>query len=443
MGVSDYRERLLYLENGGKKMAVFRVEKTKNYVVMATYHVRDNSLSLKATGLMTKILSLPDSWDYSIRGLASICRDGVDSISGTLKELEAAGYIVRNKIRDDKGRICDTEYIIYEMPRRLSESKGSSPDKAENKRHNSYSTKNPVNPEGIGNRQSDASLKDSFIPQVSNAIIPGASYDQSPDNAILPANETINSAAPDKKTTFMKFTVAPRPDSLSPGMDIEPGSDEPYTRSLYPACPHPGNPYMDEPNAEPPYSEKRPQISIKESSINELNTNALNINQSIRTDASGRAAATAGDTDRIDRMDGIDEPAYYKRFIQNNISYDCLIAHYQRERVDEAVELILDTVLSKRRRVRIAGDDKPADVVKSRLLKLNSQHIEYVFECMDANTAKIGNIKAYLLTSLYNAPSTMDSYYAARVNHDMNRRGAAEYEKPFKGADRSYDLDFD
>ena len=97
-------------------MAVCRVEKTKNYTVMANYHLRDKRLSLKAVGLLSKMLSLPEEWDYTTRGLAAICKDGVDAIGAALKELENCGYLVRHRLRDDRGRMRDTEYVIYESP---------------------------------------------------------------------------------------------------------------------------------------------------------------------------------------------------------------------------------------------------------------------------------------------------------------------------------------
>ena len=98
-------------------MAVFRVEKTKNYTVMSNYHLKNKSLTLKAKGLLSLILSLPEEWNYTTRGLAAICKEGVDCIGATLRELETAGYIERNKLRDERGRITDTEYVIYEYPR--------------------------------------------------------------------------------------------------------------------------------------------------------------------------------------------------------------------------------------------------------------------------------------------------------------------------------------
>ena len=97
-------------------MAVFRVEKNHNYTVMSNYHLRDTALTLKAIGLLSKMLSLTDEWDYTTRGLAAICKEGVDAIGAALKELEVRGYLVRRQIRDSKGRITDTEYTIYESP---------------------------------------------------------------------------------------------------------------------------------------------------------------------------------------------------------------------------------------------------------------------------------------------------------------------------------------
>lgn len=97
-------------------MAVCRVHKTRDYTLMSNCHLRDKELSCKACGLLSKMLSLPEEWDYTTRGLAAICKDGVDSISSALKELEQRGYLVRTRLRDDKGRITDVEYNIYETP---------------------------------------------------------------------------------------------------------------------------------------------------------------------------------------------------------------------------------------------------------------------------------------------------------------------------------------
>ena len=97
-------------------MAVYRVERTRDYTAMSNHHLKDTNLSLKAKGLLSLMLSLPDDWNFNMRGLSSICKEGLEAIGNALKELEKAGYMVRNQLRGANGRITDTEYIIYERP---------------------------------------------------------------------------------------------------------------------------------------------------------------------------------------------------------------------------------------------------------------------------------------------------------------------------------------
>ena len=97
-------------------MAVFRIDKTRDYTVMANHHLRNKSLSLKAKGLLSLMLSLPEDWDYTTKGLSMICKDGVDSICSTVKELENAGYVKRRRVRDAHGRLTEVEYTILEKP---------------------------------------------------------------------------------------------------------------------------------------------------------------------------------------------------------------------------------------------------------------------------------------------------------------------------------------
>lgn len=111
----------------------------------------------------------------------------------------------------------------------------------------------------------------------------------------------------------------------------------------------------------------------------------------------------------------------YAELVKKNIDFDVLLHTYSREQdlVEEIYQLILETVQTEKDMIRIAGEYYPAGFVKGKLLKLNYSHIEYVLECMDKNTTKVRNIKQYLLAALFNAPSTIGSYYKAEVNHDM------------------------
>ena len=308
-------------------MAVFRVERNKGYTVMSNYHLKDKRLTLKSKGLLSMMLSLPDEWNYSTRGLAAICKEGVDAIGAALKELERAGYIVRNQLRGERGRIVDTEYVIYEKPQ----------DKPE-----------PEKPADTP-----------FSPHT------GFPYMDNPDMV---------------------------------------------------------NPDMDKPDTEKPDTEKPAQYITNISSTQRKNNNSSmthpSIHPSIEPAAPGHSPRSR---DRPDRIDGIDMDTIdaYREMIMENIEYDCLTERYGRERLDGVVELMLETVCSKRPYIRIAGDEYPKEVVKSRLLKLSSTHVEYVFDVLDKNTSKVHNIKAYLLTALYNAPATIDHYYRAEVNHDL------------------------
>lgn len=273
---------------------------------MSNHHLRNARLSLKAKGLLSLMLSLPEDWDYTTKGLACICKDGVDSITTALKELEQHGYLTRQRLRYENGQLGDIEYTIHEKP--VDAETEGFPPKRENPRQVNLRQAKPV----LG----------------------------------------------------------------------KPGQENPA------------------------------QLNTNPANTEKLNKDGSRTHQSIYPSVPEPAA-------REDWMDRIDLVNAYRNIIQDNIEYDFLIGRYGKERLDEAVELMLETVLSKRPFIRIAGDDFPREIVKSRFLKINSGHLEYVFDCIDKNTTKVNNIKAYLLAALYNAPVTMDSYYRAEVNHDL------------------------
>ena len=283
-------------------MAVCRVEKNKNYTTMSNFHLRDKNLSNKSRGLLSTMLSLPENWDYTTRGLAAICKDGVDGITAQLKELEQRGYLVRHRIRDNNGRITDMEYVIYEEPQ-------------------------PVSP--------DTEKPDMVIPDMDEPCLG------------TPAQRNI-----DKRITKESNT------ELS---------------SIYSI----------------PSDEFRPSV------LAALDTK--------------RKEAEYKDIER------------YRYLIMENIEYEILLENnpYNREMLEEILELLVDTVCATKKYIRVAGSDYPAEVVRSRLLKLNAHHIEFVISCFKENTTKVRNVKQYLLTSLYNAPVTIDSYYTALVHHDL------------------------
>ena len=120
-------------------MAVFRIEKTRDYTVMANHHLKNRDLSLKAKGLMSVILSLPDDWDYTLKGLAFISKEGVDAIRDAIRELEGAGYVVRSRTRNERGQLGGAEYVIYEQPQLPP--MPDNPTQANNEPHNPIQNK--------------------------------------------------------------------------------------------------------------------------------------------------------------------------------------------------------------------------------------------------------------------------------------------------------------
>ena len=307
-------------------MAVFRVERNTGYTVMSNHHLRNKELSLKAKGLLSQMLSLPEDWDYTLAGLSHINREKIDAIREAVKELEKAGYIVRSRERDEKGRLRGADYVIYEQPQ-------------------------PREPEA-------------------------ATSGGQPPILDLPTLE-------------------------NPTLD---------------------NPTLEKPTQEKPTLENPTQlnkdISSKEQSITDLSsTHSIPFHSLNPLPYDGEAA----EPPERKRKEATDAYSVYEEIIKDNIEYDHFVRYGQvdKDRLDEIVSIILETVCSKRKTIRIAGDDYPAELVKAKFMKLNSSHIEFVFDCMKENTTKIRNIKQYLKAVLFNAPSTIDSYYTALVNHDL------------------------
>ena len=294
-------------------MAVFRVERNTGYTVMSNHHLRNKELSLKAKGLLSQMLSLPEDWDYTLAGLSYINRESIDAIRTAVWELEKAGYITRRQGRDEKGKMTAIEYTIYEQPQ-------------------------------------------------------------------------------------------------PPELD----------------CPVLENPTADNPTTENPTSENPMQLNKDISKTNLPNKEKSNTDlssthsipiHSLNPLPYGEGAAEPPEKKRTERNDAY---RVYEEIIKDNIDYDILIHDMaDRDRLDEIVDLILETVCTRRKTIRVAGDDYPAELVKSKFMKLDSEHIRFVLDCMRENTTKIRNIKQYLKAALFNAPSTIGNYYTSLVSHDM------------------------
>ena len=312
-------------------MAVFRVERTHNYTVMSNHHLRDKGLSLKAKGLLSQMLSLPEDWDYTLAGLAKINAEGRDAIRAAVQELERAGYIRRSRVRDDKGCLRGTEYVIYERP-----------------------------------QQPDGDVPES----------PAAE----PFFSSQPALEEPVEGAPALENPTLEDTTQLNIDKTNPL------KNKILTSQSTDSFPFPSSP----PAAAQP-SEAKGRTRRK------------------------RKGMSKGEMDA------------YREMIRENIDYDSFVRErpYDAGQLDEMVELMVEAVCSRKETLRVAGNDFPQAVVKSRLLKLDREHIVFVFDCLKENTTQVRNMKQYLLTVLYNAPATIENHYAAQVNHDLYGEGAA------------------
>ena len=308
-------------------MAVFRVERNKGYTVMSNHHLRNKELTLKAKGLLSQMLSLPEDWDYTLKGLSHINRESIDAIRTAIWELEQAGYIARQQGRDDKGKMTAIEYTIFEQPQ-------------------------PT-------------------------------------------------------------------DNISPPLEY-PILENPTT----------GKPTLENPTSDNPVSENPTQLNkeILKTDLpkTDLPITDLSITQSIPILSPNPDEDTDGyasEAEERNRKEASTQNAVeiYRGIIRDNIEYDHLTTDktIDRDRLDEIVEIMLETICTARKTLRIAGDDYPAELVRAKFLKLDSSHIQFVFDCMRENTTKIRNIRQYLRAVLFNAPTTIDSYYTALVAHDM------------------------
>ena len=291
-------------------MAVFRVERNTGYTVMSNHHLRNKELTLKAKGLLSQMLSLPEDWDYTLAGLSHINREKIDAIREAVKELEKAGYIVRSRERDEKGRLRGADYVIYEQPQ-------------------------PKEPEA-------------------------ATSSEQPPTSDLPTLE-------------------------NPTLD---------------------NPTLEKPTLEKPTLENPTQlnkdISSKEQSITDLSsTHSIPFHSLNPLPYEQDEAATPPERKRTEAKTN-SAIEIYREIIKDNIDYDILIQDpkMDKDRLDEIVEIMLETVCTARKTIRIAGDDYPAELVKSKFMKLNSSHVEFVLDCMRENTTKMCTVGVLPLSSI-------------------------------------------
>lgn len=284
---------------------VFRVFKTEKFSVISNYHLFDKRLTHKATNLLTTMLALSPVWDYTLKGLASLKKDGIDGVRSGIRELEKLGYLTRRQLRNEKGQLAHNEYLVYETPE--------------------------LNPNFAKSEENCQEL-----PSLENPI----------------TDKKINS------------------------------------------------PSLENPSTENPTQLNTKLLNTKYINQSYQDNNNININNTYRCD----------EMDSIDKIDRKEIKAELKK----QLNYENLISRNEadKKQINSIINILADVMSSRSQSIRIGGENKPLEEVIQRFKQLTDKHIAYVLECLNKNADKPRNIRAYLLTSLFNAPSTMDCYYA-------------------------------
>ena len=301
---------------------VFRVFKTEKFSVISNYHLFYKLLTHKATNLLTTMLALSPVWDYTLKGLASLKKDGIDGVRSGIRELEKLGYLTRRQLRNEKGQLAHNEYLVYETPE--------------------------LNPNFAKSEENCQEL-----PSLENPI----------------TDKKINS------------------------------------------------PSLVNPSTENPTQLNTKLLNTKYINQSYQDNNNININNTYRCD----------EMDSIDKIDRKEIKAELKK----QLNYENLISRNEadKKQINSIINILADVMSSRSQSIRIGGENKPLEEVIQRFKQLTDKHIAYVLECLNKNADKPRNIRAYLLTSLFNAPSTMDCYYARDADQAETKQYSFDIEE--------------
>ena len=301
---------------------VFRVFKTEKFSVISNYHLFDKRLTHKATNLLTTMLALSPVWDYTLKGLASLKKDGIDGVRSGIRELEKLGYLTRRQLRNEKGQLAHNEYLVYETPE--------------------------LNPNFAKSEENCQEL-----PSLENPI----------------TDKKINS------------------------------------------------PSLENPSTENPTQLNTKLLNTKYINQSYQDNNNININNTYRCD----------EMDSIDKIDRKEIKAELKK----QLNYENLISRNEadKKQINSIINILADVMSSRSQNIRIGGENKPLEEVIQRFKQLTDKHIAYVLECLNKNADKPRNIRAYLLTSLFNALSTIDCYYARDADQAETKQYSFDIEE--------------
>lgn len=357
-------------------MQKVKAERNGNFTVINNYHLHDRNISTSAKTLMTLLLSLPEDWVLSVKGVSKILNETEYAVRKMMKELEACGYLKKEQRKDENGKYTKMEYTVYELPfqetTELCEEPDTyaAPDMTE-PAETEGRTEGTGRPEGYGYARENSvekplvEIQQAGKPRMDKPLV------VTPCAAVLTLQNTNNNKILNNNPI--------NPDPVY--------SDERAGKDL-----------TDKVHA---YPRREPDKSC---------FRQVKLPETVRR--------------RSDKPETIPRREIYGRYrelIMGNIGYDSLkiSAPYDIDMVDGLVELMLEVLCGTKPCIRISGSDYPAELVKSRFLKLRFDHMLYILDRLRENTSDVRNVKQYLLAVLFNASATIEGYYTLRVGHDL------------------------
>jgi len=343
----------------------------QDYTVVDNACLRDPNLDLECRGLLITMLSLPDTWNFTGRGLAAILPCGKTKVFRLLNKLESAGYLKREEIRNDKGQISDTIYYIAATPMFTENpTEENSADKS-GKFESDFAENLDVNSQ----RKCDDRHEN-----CGGKCVENFSNNDSANISLDISTEVLQDTAEEISTT---------------------NSDNAILQNEENSCTQPC-----------PHRRDTGKRDTDNRDSNKLYNNKLNTNKLLYTLP----------TNHNNIEDGLVELNNYREIIKSNISFNDLeisLSESNYQQATEILELMAEVCALNTQPLKINGNLIPAEVVKSRFLKIDHWDIRYILEYLDGQTDKIKNIRAYLISVLFNCKTTKNNYYKVEVNHDL------------------------
>lgn len=339
-------------------MAIIKQEVTENFFILSNMIMMDGSLAINERGLLVTLYSLPKTWDFSIRGMTKILPNGERAITTALRKLESKRYVKCTYYRDKNGRFKTDIELFYHVKNAKNSGFFAEIDNVENLDEDS------------------AAIEEITVEEVEENATPEESHVNPIDDCKI--EKTHENPVKEPKTLKEQLVAM-----------IAKRNDENRTNTVTPCLKFSRK------------VRKNTEKFIKKDKMNKYNNN-----------------------NNITDFVTAEEIENWRKIVKENIEYDSLAIDCKSgciksdvKQLDEIVEIMVEAVSSKRKSLRVCGENISQEVVKSRLLKLVFSDIKYVMTCLSENTTKIYNIKSYILTALYNAKSTHSNHTAAVFNH--------------------------